>query len=46
VNKGDFVSVRIKKSVRAKARKLAEALAKQKGHHVKLHEAFDHKFKD
>jgi hypothetical protein len=44
MKKDPFVSVRIKKSVRTKARKLAEELSSHSGTHVKLHEAFDHKF--
>ena len=46
MTKDEFVSVRIKKSVRNKARKLADALSKERGSHVKLHEAFEHKFKN
>lgn len=39
-----FVSVRIRKSVRTKARKLADQLTKERRTHVKLCEAFDYKF--
>lgn len=46
MNNDPFVSVRVRKSVRNKARKLADALAKEKGKQVKLHEAFDYKFKN
>lgn len=45
MNKDGFVSVRIKKSVRTKARRLAAALTKEKGKQVKLHEAFDFQFR-
>jgi hypothetical protein len=44
--KDDFVSVRMKRSVRTKAYQLAKKLGKESGKRVKLHEAYDHKFKN
>jgi hypothetical protein len=45
MKKDPFVSVRVRKSVRSKARALAEKMAAESGKQVKLHEAFDHQFK-
>jgi len=42
----EFVPVRIKRSVRAKAYKLAEKIRKETGKKPKLHEVFDIKFKE
>jgi hypothetical protein len=46
MTKDEFVSVRIKKSVRSKARKLAAKLSSERKKHVKPHEALDYKFKN
>jgi hypothetical protein len=43
-DKDPFVSVRVRRSVRTKAYKLSKKLTEEKGKHVKLHEAFDHRF--
>jgi hypothetical protein len=42
--KDDFVSVRMKRSVRTKAYQLARKLSKESGKRIKLHQAFDYKF--
>jgi hypothetical protein len=45
MNKDPFVSVRIKRSLRAKVYRLMKELAKKTGKQVKLHEAFEAQFK-